>query len=232
MANDAYGGNVSLPSFSFTGSQAENLARGWDYATSRGEGYVWTGGAVAAPDAQRRGEPPSLVTPPRLDDVDTDALSDAFESIGEGIEDLVCTDTSTQDDEPDCANVVIPQSCVQDFVRYSDTSGECFQCATSIAPKIASANPGSVVTIMELETTANPPGAPRRFGWLLNRDQEVVGTTGLHEVVVIDSKCYMDALVYKYFGLRAVSWQEYMTVWAYEDFVRPTGNSRLPGSKR
>jgi hypothetical protein len=85
---------------------------------------------------------------------------------------------------------------------------------------------------MELETTANPPGAPRRYGWLLNRDQEVVGTTGLHEVVVIDSKCYMDALVYKYFGLRAVSWQEYMTVWAYKDFVRPTGNSRLPDSTR
>jgi RHS repeat-associated protein len=118
MANDAYGGNVSLPSFSFTGSQAENLARGWDYATSRGEGYVWTGGAVAAPDAQRRGDPPSPVTPPRLDDVDTDALSDAFESIGEGIEDLVCTDTSTQDDDDE------PVSYVADSNIFMDRPGK------------------------------------------------------------------------------------------------------------
>jgi hypothetical protein len=39
MANDAYG---SLPSFSFTGPQAENLARGWDYAISGGQRYAIT----------------------------------------------------------------------------------------------------------------------------------------------------------------------------------------------
>jgi hypothetical protein len=39
MANDAYG---SLPSFSFTGPQAENLARGWDYAISDGQRYAIT----------------------------------------------------------------------------------------------------------------------------------------------------------------------------------------------
>jgi len=89
----------------------------------------------------------------------------------------------------------------------------------------AHANPTSTVHIVELMNSVGRP-------FLQNKDGEAVSQTGLHEVVVIDNECYIDALVYTYFGLRAVTWAEYQAVWQYEDMVKGTGNTRLPGSRR
>jgi hypothetical protein len=114
---------------------------------------------------------------------------------------------------------------VQDFAQYPDTSFQCFRCATNVARKIQTANPTSTVLIVELMNSVGRP-------FLQNKDSEAVSQTGLHEVVVMDNECYIDALVYKYFGLRAVTWTEYQTVWQYEDMVKRTGNTRLPGSRR
>jgi RHS repeat-associated protein len=124
-----------------------------------------------------------------------------------------------------CDRINIPASCVQDFAQYPDTSFQCFRCATNVARKIQTANPTSTVLIVELMNSVGRP-------FLQNKDSEAVSQTGLHEVVVMDNECYIDALVYKYFGLRAVTWTEYQTVWQYEDMVKRTGNTRLPGSRR
>jgi hypothetical protein len=51
-------------------------------------------------------------------------------------------------------------------------------------------------------------------------------------VLATSNNGYIDSLVYTYFGLKAVTWPEYVTVWQYDDMVKPTGNERPPGSRR
>ena len=71
-----------------------------------------------------------------------------------------------------------------------------------------------------LRLTNIDPDAPI----MIAKGQKVVGVTGFHEVVQINTvqgPRYIDSLVYESYGVTPVDWETYIQLWEYPDAIIP-----------